>query len=171
MFELRMTSLAWSQIETAQFHPKGRTSCTLTAAGDDKLVLHGGNTNSEDQTIIPITLSGTWIMDLKSHSWKPFTSRKDHARSFHTGSTELNNTVIIIGGSMSCQRDQASYGLYNTIFNVILGPKSLQQVAMHIILKYQKELPLNSLPRKLLSLLNISVKDQDILSESEHSET
>ena len=101
MFELRMSSLTWSQIQTAQFHPEGRTYCTLTPDGDDKLVLHGGLI--EHQRRSPIVLSNTWIMDLRSHSWRQCTSRNDFARAGHTGSTGLHNRVIIIGGIKSFQ--------------------------------------------------------------------
>ena len=153
MFELRMSSLTWSQIQMAQSHPNGGAYCTLTAAADDKLVLHGGLT--ADQTRMHIVSNDTWIMDLTSLSWRQFTSRRDHRRTLHTGSTGLNNSVIIIGGN--------SYqNTYSIIFNVILGPKSLQQVAMHTVLKHQNEQPLNRLPGKLLSVLDISTKDQNV---------
>ena len=81
--------------------------------------------------------------------------------------TGLNDSVIIIGGSKGLSD---TYDVYNSIFIVMLGPKSLQQVAMQVILKHWNELPLNTalncLPRKLLSLLDVSVTDQDVRSES-----
>ena len=120
------------------------------------LVLHGG---------LRETSLDTWIIDLASHSWKQFTSRKDHDRTWHTGSAGLNNNVIIIGGGKKCKN---KHEVCNDIFNVILRPKSLQQVAMQVILKHRNELPLNGLPRKLLSLLRMFVKeDQDVHSRSE----
>ena len=162
MFELRMSSLTWSQIRTAQFHPKPDVRCTLTAAADDKLVLHGGCT--KDRLWAP-----TWIMDLTSYSWREFTSREDHEQEWHTGSTGLNSSVIIICGRKSPLDD--THHMYSTIFDVMLKPKSLQQVAMQAIFKHQDELPLNCLPKKLLSLLDVSVKDQNIGSELDHVNT
>ena len=159
--QLQMSSLTWSQIPTAHYHPHACSHCTLTAVADDKLVLHGGFTG--DQTRQNIMLNDIWIMDLTSHSWRLFTSRKDIRWSFHTGSTGLNNSIIIIGGMKSCLD---RYAMFNNVFNVMLTPKSLQQVAMQAIFKYQNELPLNCLPRKLLSLLDVSVKDQNVGSES-----
>ena len=162
MFELKMNSLTWSQIQTPQLYPKAHVRCTLTAAADDKLILHGGCIRDHTGTI----MSGdTWIMDLTSYSWREFTSRQDHARELHTGSTGLNNSVIIIGGSKS-RLD--THHVYSTIFYVMLEPKSLQQMAMQAILKHQNELPLNCLPWKLLSLLDVSVKVQNVGSESTH---
>ena len=163
MFELRMSSLTWSQIQTAEFHPKARAKCTLTAAADDKLVLHGGWT--KDKPWAPLTSGDTWIMDLTSYSLRQFTSRKDHAREWHTGSTGLNHSIIIIGGH---RNHLDIHGAYSIIFNVMLRPKSLQHVAMQAIHKHQDELPLNYLPWKLLSLLDVSVKDQNVGSESDH---
>ena len=164
MFELKMNSLMWSQIQTPQLHPKAHVRCTLTAAADDKLILHGGCTRDHTGTLM---VGETWIMDLTTHLWKQFTSREDHARELHTGSTGLNNGVIIIGGRKSVGR----YPVYNTIFYVMLEPKSLQQVTMQAIFKHQNELPLNCLPKKLLSLLDVSVKDQNIGSELDHVNT
>ena len=140
-FELRMNSVTWSQIQTGHPKPQARTSCTLTAGTNDMLVLHGGMTSK--------SLHDTWIIDLTSHSWKQFTSRTDHARMLHTGSVGLSNNVIIIGG---CKKFTITCEIYDT-FNVILRPMSLQHVAMHVILQHRNELPLNCLPRKLLSLL------------------
>ena len=162
MFELRMHSLMWSKIQTAQFHPKARAYCTLTATADDKLVLHGGLTDG--QTLMPMTSSDTWIIDLTSHAWRQFTSRKDHPRKFHTGSTGLNHSVIIIGGNRSPLDPYDTYDMHNIIFNVKLEPKSLKQMALQAIFKYRNELPVNRLPAKLLSVLDISTKDQNVCS-------
>ena len=162
IFELRMNSLTWNVIQTAEPHPQGRTSFTLTVT-DDNLVLHGGCGKGE---LWPLTaLSDTWIMDLASHSWTPYTSRKDHTRASHTGCTGLNNNVIIIGGNPTCDERDDPPEVYDNIFQVMLEPKSLQQVAMQAILKHQSELPLNCLPVKLLSLMGIPGKqNQKLLS-------
>ena len=162
IFELRMNSLTWNQIQAAQPYPQARSSCTLSVA-DDKLVLHGGYT--KDQTNVLRALSDTWIIDLTSHSWRQYTSWKDRARVCHTGSTVLNNSVIIIGGFKACdERPEVN----DNIFCVMLEPKSLQQVAMQAVFKYQNELPLNCLPVKLRSLLRISdIHNQELPSGSE----
>ena len=47
MFELRMSSLTWNQIQTPQSHIQVPARCTLTPAADHKLVLHGGRTTYE----------------------------------------------------------------------------------------------------------------------------
>ena len=157
MYELSMSSLTWSQIQTSQTHLQGRSQCTLTVAADDKLVLHGGS--KDDRTQIPVTLNDTWVMDLTSQSFKQiFPSRKALPRRWHSGSTGLNNSVIIIGGS------EIHLGIHYIVFNVMLEPKNLQQVAMQAIFKYRKELPLNRLSGKLLSLLDIPTKDQNVSS-------
>ena len=152
-----MNSLTWNQIQTVQPHPQARADCTLSVT-DDKLVLHGGF--AEDQTTVlhEIALSDTWVMDLASHSWTQYTSRKDHTRTFHAGCTGLNNSVIIIGGYKTVEERPKIPEVYNNIFYVMLEPKSLQKVAMQVIVKHQNELPLNDLPMKLLSLLGISDK-------------
>ena len=157
IFELRMNSLTWTQIQTVQPHPQACANCTLSVT-DDKLVLHGGF--AEDQTTVlhAIVSSDTWIMDLASHSWRQYTSRKDHTRTSHAGCTGLNNSVIIIGGHKTMEARPKIPEVYDNIFYVMLKPKSLQQVAMQVMLKHQNELPLNDLPVKLLSLLGISDK-------------
>ena len=166
MFELRMTSHTWSQIQPAHSHPKPCPNCTLTAEADDKLVSHRGRTDDHRHTI---TVTDTWVTDHRSQvmeaSWRQFTSRKDHTHKYHIGSTltYLNNRVLIIGGDKSYLD---TCDMYN-IFDAMLGPKSLQQVAMQAILTYQNELPLNCLPRKLLSLMGLSVKYRNVCSGSE----
>ena len=162
IYELRMNSLTWNEIQTAQPRPKARACCTLSVT-DNNLVLHGG---CADELMMPqITLCDTWIMDLTSHSWRQYTTRKDHTRMYHTGSIGLNNSVIIIGGFKTCEETPE---VNDDIFCVMLEPKSLQHVAMHAILKHQNELSLNCLPMKLLSPLGILDKQNQALpSESE----
>ena len=153
IFEFSMNSQTWNRIQTDQPYPRARTSCTLSVT-DDKLVLHGGCGCVPDQTsFAPTALSDTWIMDLTSHSWRQYTARKD-TRMNHTGSTGLNG-VIIIGGERACSE---TLDLHDDIFYVMLEPKSLQQVAIQVILKHQNQLRVNCLPMKLLSLLGISDK-------------
>ena len=145
LFELTMQSLAWTQIglQTVQPRPEPRCLCTLTAVTNNRLVLHGGLGNEE-------TLSDTWIMDLTSHSWRQYTSGKDHARTHHTGSLCFNNNLIIIGGYKELHD---KYDANDNIFRVLLEAKSLQQLAVQTIYKHEDELNLNYLPKKLVSLL------------------
>ena len=91
LFILTMHSLTWTQIHI-QFHPPACHTCTIIAVTEDQLVLHGGR-NGEGQY-----LGDTWILDLKSHSWKLYTSGKDHSRFCHTGCSGPNRSVIILGG-------------------------------------------------------------------------
>ena len=142
-----MDSLTWTQIQIVQPRPHGRYLCTLTAVTEDQLILHGGSTPS----------NYTWIMDLPSHSWRLYTSGKDHCRWLHTGSLGLNSGVIILGGSKdvcsSCDTSES-----NNIFHVMLEPKLLQQLAMQIIYKHLGEQPWELLPVKLISLLGVKRK-------------
>ena len=144
IFELCMHSLTWTRIQTDQHRPQARNLCTLTVpVTGDKLVLHGGNTGMK-------LLSDTWIMDVTSHSWRIYTSESDHDRYCHTGSSNLNNNVIIFGG----KKDSLDTSeMYNNIFHVMFEPKCLQQLAMKIIYKYWDQLPLKLLPAKLISKL------------------
>ena len=139
---LTMHSLTWTQIHI-QFHPPACHECTITAVAD-QLVLQGGR-SGEGQY-----LGDTWILDLKSHSWKLYTSRKDHPRWCHTGCSGCNRSVIIHGG-VKDPHDMNK--VYNNIFHVALEPKLLQQLAMQKIYKCQAELPLEFLPVKLISRL------------------
>ena len=150
LFELTMPSLTWTQIQTGQPGPQARICCTLTAVTDNQLVLHGGGHDLFD------FCCDTWVMDLTTHSWIQYTSRKDHVRSYHSGSVGLNNSVIIIGG------EKESYDTceLHDIFNVMLEAKSLQQLAMQTIYKHQDELNWNCLPKKLISLLGFSMKQK-----------
>ena len=89
-------------------------------------------------------------MDLTSHSWRMYTSVRDHDRFSHTGSSNLNNNVIIVGGVTDLDD---GYEVQSNIFHVMLEPKCLQQVAMKIIYKYRDQLPWKLLPPKLISKL------------------
>ena len=122
-FELSMHSLTWSQIQTGKVRPQRSTLHTLTALTDDKLVLHRSNWDGK-------MLNETWIMDLASHSWRMYTSERDHDRRQHTGSSNLNNNVIIVCGVTDLDD---GYEVHSDIFHVMLKPKCLQQVAMKII--------------------------------------
>ena len=143
IFELSMYSLTWSRIQTGNNRPQESNLHTLTALTDDKLVLHVRDRVGQ-------MLSETWIMDLTSHSWRMYTPVRDHDRFNHTGSSNLNNNVIIVGGVTNLDD---GYEVHSDIFHVMLEPKCLQQVAMKIIYKYRDQLPWKLLPPKLLSKL------------------
>ena len=151
IFELTMPSLTWTQIQTGQPRPQSRRFCTLTAITDNQLVVHGGKYKMFNM------LSDTWIMDLTSRSWRRYTSGEDHVRCCHTSSPGLSSNVIICYGCM----DSSDTGkAYNNVFHVMLEPKCLQKLAMQIIHRYMDELPWNSLPRRLISRLGISLKEK-----------
>ena len=150
-FELTMLSLTWTQFHfySGQLRPQARNQCTLTVLTDNQLVLHGEFRKEQN-------LSDTWIMDLTSHSWRQYTSGRDHARRGHTGSSGLSSNVIIFGG---LNETANTYEVYNDVFHVTLEPKCLQQLAMQIIYKNQDKLPWRFLPAKLISLLGFPIKD------------
>ena len=152
ILELTMHSFTWTQIYTSQPRPQARKLCTLTAVTltDDHLVLHGGTWRGS----IPM-LSETWIMNLTSHSWTQYTSRRDHSRWSHTASLGLNNNVIIIGGLKGAFSDLE----YDNMFHVMLEAKSLQQLAIQAIYKHQHKLNWNCLPQKLISQLGFCIKN------------
>ena len=105
--QLSMYSLTWTRIQTDQHCPVASWNCTLTATADNQLVLRTPERE-------------TWIMDLTSHSWKLYTSGKDHNRYHHTAKLGLSSNVIILGGVVmdTCRT-------YDIIFHVMLEPKSL----------------------------------------------
>ena len=154
LFELTMHSLTWTPLEVdigKYMETHFRANYTLTSTRDYQLVFHGGRKSQW-------AFRDTWILDLTSHTWRLYTSGKDHCRYWHTGSSGLSNNVIIIGG-FKCDWDK--YEEYNEVFHVMLEPKSLQQLAIQIIHKHQDEIPWDILPSKLISLLGISAKGKD----------
>ena len=118
--QLNMYSLTWTPIQTGLHRPRASCDCTLTATTDNQLVLR-------------TPVGDTWIMDLTSHSWRLYTSGKDHDRYDHTATLGLSNNVIILGGYM-WER------IYAIIFHVMLKPKCLQKLAAHTIYKHQADL-------------------------------
>ena len=142
--QLNMYSLTWTRIQTGQYGPGASCDCTLTATTDNQLVLR-----------TPANV--TWIMDLTSHSWRLYTSGKDHDRYDHTATLGLSSNVIILGGYMYER-------IYAIIFHVMLEPKCLQKLAAHTIYKHQADLSWKCLPKKLIGRLGISDKKQDSAS-------
>ena len=156
-FQLNMQSLTWTHIQTCQPNPPVRAGCSLTATTDNQLVLHGGETEEER------TLSDTWIMDLTSYSWRPYTSGKDHYRKYHTAAVGLNSNVIIIGGEMGLDNTDVRVKAFKGIFHVLLEPRSLQKLASRMIYKHKAELSVESLPKKLITLFGTYLANEKLL--------
>ena len=146
MYELDMCSLIWTQIQTGPTKPESEFGCMLTAASDNQLVLHGGKRQNP-------TFKDTWVLDLKSHTWKKHNSKHNYWRVGHAGTTGINKNITIIGGLNSgCSRN-----IKNTCtFQIMLEPKTLQQLAMRAINNYRTVVPLNCLPKKLITRLGFS---------------
>ena len=144
LYELNMSSLAWTHVQTGNTKPSGRCGCSLNAITHDQLLLHGG--------IGPdiMKLRDTWILDLPSQTWKQYKS-EGYARAWHTGSIGINGNSIIIGGATS----SVGRGEYKTHFPIMLGPRSLQQMAIQTIYTHHSSLPWKGLPKKLITLLGI----------------
>ena len=147
IFELTLLSLTWTQIHTGQPCPELRHLCTLTALPDEQLVLHGGKQITQP-------FSDTWLMDLKSQTWRKLASRKDHVRWSHTGLSGLSSSVIIFGG-FTCDAFNDTCEVYSNIFHMMLEPKCPQQLAVKVIHKHLNDLPWKLLPVKLISLLGL----------------
>ena len=136
----------WTHVQTGNPKPQGRSACSLNVITQDQLLLHGGATPNKK------TLSDTWILDLPSRTWKQYKSG-DYPRHWHIGSTGLNNNCIIIGGS---QFPVDSNDNLQAMFHIMLGPRSLQQLAVQTIYRHRNSLPIECLPKKLITLLGIS---------------
>ena len=147
LFQLDMYTLTWTRIQTDQHHPGTYSGCTLTAITDNQLVLR-------------LPANDIWVMDLTSHSWRQYTSGKDHDRVGHTATLGLNSNVIIIGGYFGEQLNNRYKMHDNICANVMLEPKCLQKLAEHTIYKHQTNLSWKCLPKKLIALLGISDKKQ-----------
>ena len=145
LYELSMESLSWTQVQTGGTKPQGCCFATLTAVTASKLVLHNGSSHGT------ILINETWILDLPSKSWKQYESNKDKPRWGHTASLGINKSIIIIGGM---DRDHNGKNIAcKEHFILRLEPKSLEQLAMITVHKYQSELPVNTLPKKLVGQL------------------
>ena len=155
LFEINMCTLNWTHIQTDEIKPKGRYWYTLNAISDDKLVVHCGK-----QGIVK-ALSDTWIFNLTSHTWKQYTAVLDHSRWCHTGTNTIKNSILIIGG---VKGRGLSYDNYRNTFQVMLEPRSLQQMAMQTAYKHRTELPWKFLPRKLIARFGILKSEEDTVT-------
>ena len=144
MYELNMLSFIWTMVQTGQPKPQARSFCSMnTVITDNQLVLLGGI--GRDHKIV----SDIWILDLSSVTWKQHSSDSDSARWGHTGTTGLNNCVIIIGG-MKFRCSEEDVGA--TTFYVRLEPKSLQQLSLQTVWRHYSALHWKCLPSKLIKL-------------------
>ena len=147
LFELNMDSLTWTKILTGKPKPSKLWTCTLTPLSDNKLILHGGWGK---------TVHDTWILDLPSKTWRIYdTGQEGPQRTCHTCTKGINRSVIIIGGRKAKTDEGTIYRRY--IYkqcHIMLEPKSLLQLATRIIHENRESLCWQTLPQKLISLLN-----------------
>ena len=152
LYELNMSSLTWTEIQTDHPKPQGRKYFSLVGASDTKLVLHGGADSASTQP--GAQLSDTWVLDLLSLKWQKYTSVADHPRWCHKSSTGFNScSAIVIGGATNYPNK--SYDAYTPTFHVMLEPKSLQQQAIQAVYNQREHLPWKLLPEKLINYLGI----------------
>ena len=136
-FMMNMDSLSWTMVETNGPNPGPRFGLSLTGITDNQLVLFGG-CNS-------VCISDeTWIFDIKNGMWKQYTQFNDEDRYRHTCTRGLTNSVFIIGG-LDTDTEPTSHFL--------LEPKSLQQLAVHMIYQYKNLLPWKFLPSRIMDQL------------------
>ena len=134
LYQLNLSSLVWTQIQTEQTKPRSCIIYSLNAATDKQLVLHGGSEHS------------TWILDIASLMWRKHTIHEDDHRCLHIGTEGVNGTVIIIGGRAVFKDKKLQT---HHIIDVKREPKSLQPLAMKIIYDYQEMMPWKALPKRL----------------------
>ena len=143
-YELSMHSLVWTKIETAMPRPYDNRGATLTPISTSQLVLYGG----VHQDFLK-KLTGPWIFDIQSNTWRQHPEVENCNRRNHTGTTG-QDSVLILGGYMlkPVSLRGAQYQVENTVF-VRLEPKCLQQLAIQMIYKHRSNLPWQSLPPTL----------------------
>ena len=143
-YQLDMESLIWTAVDIAEnvIWP----SCTLTAITEDQLVCHGSSRRDPEKKC------NTWIFHVTSKVWTKYTMITEHYYPLeHTGSTGVNSSVIMIGGDP----DEEGNGMeHHRNLQIILGPKSLQHLAIKTIHEKKNMLPWELLPKKLKSLFS-----------------
>ena len=145
LYMLNMPSLSWTKIEAGYPWPNSRSFSTFTALTYSLLVLHGGYNGKNDCTMI-------WILDLSTLSWKELKSVVNLPRTGHTCTRDINSNAVVIGGDYDLDDDLSYTPVEN--LHMKLEAKSLQQLAIQTIHKNRNELPLETLPKKLSSLLD-----------------
>ena len=151
LYQLDMVSLTWTEIQIGPFKPPARDMFSLNAITDSHLVLHGGETVSDCES-----LNDTWILDLASLTWLKHETTRDNPRCSHTGTTCLNNNVTFIGGGEWFNPQDGAFRfedeVYNDTFSVRLEPKTLQKLAVQKLYKHRDVLSLELLPDSLKKL-------------------
>ena len=137
LYQLNMMSLVWTKNQTGQVKPRPRILCSLNAATESKLVLHGGLGSK----------SGPWVFDVPSSTWNLQRLNRDHHRYNHKGTEGLNGYVVVIGGLSSESHKYKSY----RIIRVKWEPKSLQQLSIKIIYDHRDALSWRWLPKRLVT--------------------
>ena len=129
-------------MEAGQLKQDDHMLNTLTAVSDRYLVMHAQDCNVD-------SWNDTWILDVNVVSWKTYKVGYEGKQQFewedHTSTRGINSTAIIIGGKRPVIN-----------ISVMLEPKTLQQLALKSIHRAKDELPLQMLPKKLISLLDLS---------------
>ena len=161
LYELNMSSLIWTHILSGPPAPKGCYASALNNISGSKRVLHGGGDVNR-------VVNDTWILDIPSLTWKQYKSNTDHVRWYHSSPVGVNGCSVIIGGTME---RQDRYDDYSTLFLIMLEPRSLQQLAIQMILKHRAELPLHNFPRKLIILFGISQSEENTPEGSSQTHT
>ena len=155
LYELNMTSLTWTHIQTDEPKPRGLHCSSLNVLMNKQLVIHGGIDKYRPNKCC--TVGGmsheTWILDLASRTWKQHTD-EGCPRSAHTATPGLTNDILIIGGK-TCDNKHDGWELATNILHVMLEPKRLQQLALYMVYKHRKKLPLKCLPKKLIRIMDI----------------
>ena len=146
-FQLDMKSMTWTHTLTNNTIPVPQRFSSLVAVSNTQLVVYGITKFDIGEG------SDTWIIDLPSSTWRKYTSKDEH-RWAETCSAGVNKCAVIIGGAYAPKNS----GLQQTsrlIFEVMLEPKSLQQLAMKMIYSEQDKLPWTCLPPKLTAQLDL----------------
>ena len=153
LYELDMPSLTWTKISGPHIPRLGGIGIrSLNVTTDYQLVLHQYKSIEKP--------SETWIIDLKSWSWRLHSCDKVCPKLSHTGCVGINNNVIIIGGS--CRNDISCAPC--CVCSVMLEPKSLQQLAIKTVYEHRATLSWTSLPKKLIKLMKYG-KGDDVIDD------
>ena len=154
IYELNMNSFVWTLVETDGSRPLGLCAASLTPTASRQLVYHGGRMGlvgrGEDKS---------WIFDVDSHTWREHTEEHGYNRHHHSGITDLDGNVLIIGGEAKYDRRVRRTDKYPVshqfLFLVTLHPKpkTLVQVAVKMIYKHRTDLLWKVLPPTLIHKL------------------
>ena len=135
MYQLDMVTLTFTQIQTSgPSKPVGRSWHSFTAVANNQIVLHGGY--STEGRI----LNDTWILDMPSFVWRPYTATSDHPRLWHTGTKGLSS-IIIFGGTETDLLDQnIPSKMCRDVFQVSIKPKTLLKQCLKAVYSYRDRL-------------------------------